>query len=208
MIDTDFVAEQHKFRFLLTIFAVFLLSNSILADLNPFRLLLPGFFSIPDANVRGEEIDFYALSLQSKKLISYPKRFLRSNDWSVQVKRTAASMSRPPSLREKKERIHYDSVPFPLLGNSIRFAWFSEKKALLIIYLNRKALQHEVDIFLKKIRTDEKAFYLDGFFRVLTANIFKLNPEVQRVQYLIDEKSKKFDSMSFPLHREHVRASF
>ncbi len=206
--DTDFVAGQHRVRFLLTVFSVFLLSGSILADVNPFHLLLPGFFPIPDANNQVEEIDFYTLSHQNKSLISYPKHFLRSNDWSVQVKRTAASISRLPSLREKKQHVRYDAVSFPLLGTSIRFAWFSEKNALLIIYLSREALQDEVDIFLKKIHTDKKVFYLDGFFRVLTANIFKLNPEVQRVQYAIEEKSKKFDFMTFPLNQEHARTSF
>ena len=188
-------------NFIIIIIAIIML----LVGFNPVRLYLAATtFPIPIQENR-EKVNIYLPTTQNNnQLIPILKQILFLKDPLLYVKSLAQNISNP-NQETGNQKINLNTfIELPPIDLSITRVWILENQKTLIINLNETIINYELKNFLESNtkKLHDKSFYLDTFFRALTASIFSSYKNINLILYRIDGKKKKIPDMSFDLSKD------
>lgn len=194
--------------------AIIFVSFSVLAGLNPFHLLLPGR-AIPFPNWDPRPIfTFYGLAGEPARLVPIKRLYDLSDSIEPRTRQIAYAITTPTGIQEgqsgKEGYLHEGYLhALPLFGNAIRKAW-SLEPALLIVDLNRAALENELRLFSRRFSSweisqepsqqilrpkEQGGLLLDHFFRVFIASLLEINGDLDSILFLLDGRQGTIASM-------------
>lgn len=179
-------ADIRTLTILWSVFFLFL-AGSILSQMNPFRLLIPGaVFPFPASDER-VLVPVYGYSRDENQIQKAEQRLLKSGSTGEMIFRYARIVSNPGNVlaRDFEGLTNLQTLPFYSLA--IRHAWVRDSKA--IIDFRKKAIIQETASFRRARAFNEEVENVPEFERYLQClalTILENEQSVQQVQFLVD----------------------
>lgn len=199
---SDFpVDTKLRYKTTLAFIVIIFFSLALLSRSNPYSLLIPtAGYPLPSIDSR-DTFSIYAFPKGSDKAIEAQIKMKRKESIPKDIPTLAFQLSVPVDDAGK----HPDLERLPFFGNSIRQVWHREKT--LYIDLRGETLNDELYRYLRTKEAVDQTKLLDSYFFAFTKTLLSFDPSVQSVQFRVDGKPAKIDSMTFDLSVPHTSAN-
>ena len=196
--------SNNKFKLLLSAFTICFLGICLLSSYNPFRLISPEFsFYIP----KKDDLSLLRLYAVTKnaEVILIEHAFQKNMNLDLRITLLASVITNPLQSKIKSETIHTTLGALPSFANAIRQIWQVNEK-YIIINFSENALNYEEGLFKKESEDSKnKTHYLNSFFRAFSRNVFLLEPQLDTIEFWLDNKSSHLPNLEFDLRQKISR---